>query len=306
MANVDAPTLLEEFSRYLRVQRSVAENTLSSYLADIRQFTNFFGDPETGVVSLDTINEESIRKYLDHLSDKDISLRSIQRKITALRILYKFLNEKGYVNFTPVEKIKTPRLQVSLPEVFSEKEVETLIGAPDRKSLLGSRDASMLELMYSSGLRVSEMLDLDLSDIKWEDGTLIVRGKRDKERWVPMGKYAMEALRHYIEHARGELMKTRYHDAVFVNKRGLKLTRQGFWKILKAYAVKLQFKKKIHPHILRHSFASHMLERGADLRSIQELLGHSDIATTQIYTQVTSTQLKKDYEKYHPRVTSEG
>jgi integrase/recombinase XerD len=164
-----------------------------------------------------------------------------------------------------------------------------------------SRDLAMLELMYSCGLRVSEMLDLTLSSIQWEDGSLLVKGKRDKERWIPMGKFAREALKSYIEDTRPLLMKGRYHDSVFVNQRGLKLTRQGFWKILNSYSAKLKFKKKLHPHILRHSFASHMLERGADLRSIQELLGHTDIATTQVYTQVSSTKLREDYEKFHPR-----
>lgn len=301
---MDPKTLLDEFRDYLRVQRSLAENTLSSYLADLRQFFEYIAKDQasSGSVDLRKISDRSVRSFLDHLADQKISLRSIQRKVTAIRVLFRFLQAKSYVDHSPVDKIKTPRLQVSLPDVFSIQEVEMLLKSPDRGATLGQRDAAMLELMYSCGLRVTELLDLELSSINWNDNTLVVTGKRSKERWVPMGKYASAALKTYLEKARPQLMKGRYHDSVFVNNRGLRLTRQGFWKILKAYAAKLGFKKQIHPHILRHSFASHMLERGADLRSIQELLGHSDIATTQIYTQVNAQKLRSDYEKFHPRV----
>lgn len=300
-SRVDPKSLIEEFERYLRVQRSVAENTLTSYRADLRQFFDFL-KPDAAGVDLRKISEEDLRNYLQWLADQDISLRSVQRKITALRVLFRFLLAKNYIEFSPAEKVKTPRLKVSLPEVFSVEEVKALLQAPGRDSPLGLRDAAMFELMYACGLRVTELLDLELGHLKWEDHSLVVRGKRDKERWVPMGRYAAEALRKYLDGPRASLMKGRYHDYVFVNNRGLRLTRQGFWKILKSYAVKLQFKKTLHPHILRHSFASHMLERGADLRSIQELLGHSDIATTQIYTQVNAQKLREDYEKYHPRL----
>jgi len=301
-SRLDTKTLIEEFKDYLQVQRAVAQNTLESYLADLRQFFDYFERDRKYSVNLQTITEDKVRAYLDYLASQDISLRSIQRKITALRVLFRFLRSKGYTQQSPVEKIRTPRLKVTLPEVFSVKEVESLLQAPDRKELLGIRDSAMFEVMYSCGLRVSELLDLEMGSVNWEDGTLVVRGKRDKERWVPLGKYSIEALKLYIKDSRPELMKGRYHDFLFVNKRGLKLTRQGFWKILRSYAIKLRFKKDIHPHILRHSFASHMLERGADLRSIQELLGHSDIVTTQIYTQVNANRLKQDYEKFHPRI----
>lgn len=304
-SKLDPKVLLEEFREYLKVQRSVATNTLSSYEADLRQLFEYLGAPTQGL-RLDQITEEKVRAYLDHLGNHQISLRSIQRKVTAIRVLYRFLLSKGYVDQSPVEKIKTPRLEVALPKVFSVSEVEALLKAPDLNSSLGKRDAAMLEVMYSCGLRVSELLDLELHSIRWEDGSLLVKGKRAKERWVPLGKYAIQALKNYLDISRKELMKGRYHDFVFVNNRGLRLTRQGFWKVLKAYATKLNIKKDLHPHILRHSFATHMLERGADLKSIQELLGHSDIATTQIYTQVNAQKLKKDYEKHHPRVRREG
>jgi len=299
----DPKALIEEFQDYLRVQRSVADNTLSSYQADLRQFFEYYlGGTKELSVQLSKIKEQDIRKFLDHLAEHKISLRSIQRKMTALRGLFRYLLSKGYLKNSPVEDIKTPRLETSLPQVFSVQEVESLLAAPDRRQSLGMRDAAMLELMYSCGLRVTELLDLELNAIRWDEGSLIVRGKRDRERWVPMGKVAREALREYLETARPTLMKGRYHENVFVNNRGLRLTRQGYWKILKAYALKLQFKRDLHPHILRHSFASHMLERGADLRSIQELLGHSDIATTQIYTHVNAQMLKNEYDKFHPRV----
>jgi integrase/recombinase XerD len=283
------------------VHRASSDNTLSSYRADLKQFFDYFDRDKKLVIAISAITEERVLAFLDHLSSEKISLRSIQRKISTLRALFRFFKSKGYSQTSPLEKIKTPRLDHQLPEVFSLDEVESLIRTPDPKVPLGSRDLAMLELMYSCGLRVTEMLDLTLGSIQWEDGSLLVRGKRDKERWVPMGKFAREALKSYIEDTRSMLMKGRYHDFVFVNQRGLRLTRQGFWKILKGYAVKLSFKKTLHPHILRHSFASHMLERGADLRVIQELLGHTDIATTQVYTRVSSVKLREDYEKFHPR-----
>ncbi|MDB5038105.1 MAG: Tyrosine recombinase XerC [Bacteriovoracaceae bacterium] len=283
------------------MHRAASENTLSSYRADLKQFFEYFDKEKKGTITISTLTEERVTGFLDHLSSEKISLRSIQRKISTLRALFRFFKVKGYASASPLEKIKTPRMEHQLPEVFSIEEVESLIRAPDPKNALGARDLAMLEIMYSCGLRVTEMLDLVLGSIQWEDGSLLVKGKRDKERWVPMGKFAREALKNYVEETRSVLMKGRYHDFVFVNQRGLRLTRQGFWKILKGYAARLQFRKDMHPHILRHSFASHMLERGADLRSIQELLGHTDIATTQIYTRVSSTKLREDYDKFHPR-----
>lgn len=300
-SKLDSQVLLEEFRDYLQVQRSVANNTLGSYLADLRQFFEYAGGGQRQV-QLDQLTEEKLRAYLDHLAEQAISLRSIQRKLTALRILFRFFVAKAYLEKSPAEKIKVPRVQLSLPEVFSVQEVESLLAAPDRRQNLGLRDSAMFELMYACGLRVTELLELELGSINWEDGSLLVKGKRSRERWVPMGRYCMKALKEYLNSARVQLMKGRYHDTVFVNNRGLPMTRQGFWKVLKSYASKLQFKKTLHPHILRHSFASHMLERGADLRSIQQLLGHSDIATTQIYTQINADKLREDYEKFHPRI----
>jgi integrase/recombinase XerD len=306
VARLDTKTLLEEFRDHLQVSRGASQNTLSSYDSDLRQFFDYLDKEKKFLINFELISESKIKNYLDHLAGQNISLRSIQRKITTLRTLFKYLASKGYAGSSPLERIKTPRLEVDLPEIFTVEEVESLLKAPDPKTNLGSRDLAMFDLMYSGGLRVSELLDLKLSSIHWEDGSLLVTGKRGKERWVPMGRFAQQALRSYIDDCRPSLMKGRYHDFVFVNQRGLKLTRQGFWKILKSYSVRLRFKKELHPHILRHSFASHMLERGADLRSIQELLGHSDIATTQIYTQVSAHKLKEDYEKFHPRAQIRG
>ena len=311
MSRLDTKVLLDEFAEYLQIHRGASANTISSYLADLKQFFDYL-DQKTDradrrfLFNFDSLTEKQVKAYLESLAAQKISLRSIQRKITTLRVLYRYLMAKGYASASPLLKIKTPRLDVQLPEVFSVKEVDALLQAPDAAQVLGCRDLAALELMYSCGLRVTELLDLQLGHIQWEDGSILVRGKRGKERWVPMGKFAQEALKNYIDRARRELMKGRYHDHLFVNQRGLKLTRQGFWKILKSYAAKLRFSKTLHPHILRHSFASHMLERGADLRSIQELLGHRDIATTQIYTQVTSQKLRSDYERYHPRARREA
>jgi len=311
MSRLDTKVLLDEFADYLQIHRGASQNTVSSYVADLKQFFDYLDQKSDRaekrfLFNFESLTEKQIKAYLDSLAAQKISLRSIQRKITTLRVLYRYLISKGYATTSPLIKIKTPRLDVQLPEIFSVKEVDSLLQAPDAAQILGCRDLAALELMYSCGLRVTELLDLQLAHIQWEDGSLLIRGKRDKERWVPMGRFAQEALKNYIDRARRDLMKGRYHDYVFVNQRGLKLTRQGFWKILKGYSARLRLSKTLHPHILRHSFASHMLERGADLRSIQELLGHRDISTTQIYTQITSQKLRSDYEKYHPRARREA
>lgn len=297
----DTKALLEEFLGYLEVHRAASDNTLSSYRGDLKQFFLFLDPSESGVIKVSTLAEDKILEYIDKLSSEKVSLRSVQRKISTLRAFFKFLKEKKYIAALPMRNIKTPRLEAELPEVFSEEEVASLIKAPSPETSLGARDLAMFEIMYSCGLRVSELLELTLASMNWDDGSLLVKGKRGKERWVPMGKFAQKALKAYIEGARPQLMRGRYHDHVFVNQRGLQLTRQGFWKLLKSYSEKLRFKKRLHPHILRHSFASHMLDRGADLRSIQELLGHVDISTTQVYTRVSTVKLRDDYEKYHPR-----
>ncbi len=297
----DIVSLCEEFLQFLQVHKASSENTKQSYWLDLKQFFEFFDADKIRVVDLKTIDESVILDFIQYLSEAKISLRSVQRKISTLRAFFEFLQSKNYVKSSPLERIKIPKAEAALPEVFSEAEMEALLKAADTREALGARDSAMLEVMYSCGLRVSELLDLELRSIQWDDQSLLVKGKRDKERWVPMGRAAVQSLRNYIDEARPKLMKGRYHDSIFVNQRGLRLTRQGFWKILKGYAVKLKLRKDLHPHILRHSFASHMLARGADLRSIQELLGHTDIATTQVYTRIQLNQLREDYERYHPR-----
>ncbi len=300
-SKVDSQSLLEEFIQYLQVHRASSANTISSYQLDLKQFFHYLDPDGKRILKLAEVNEEKILSFVDFLSAEKVSLRSIQRKISTLRAFFKFLQATHYVNSSPLVHMKSPRIEGELPEIFTEEEVSSLLKAPDPESSLGARDLAMFELMYSCGLRVTELLDLQLMAIQWEDGSLVIKGKRGKERWVPMGKFAQKALKAYVDGVRPLLMKGTYHDFVFTNQRGLRLTRQGFWKILKTYAERLKFKKHLHPHILRHSFASHMLERGADLRSIQELLGHVDIATTQVYTRVSSAKLRDDYEKFHPR-----
>jgi integrase/recombinase XerD len=296
-ASVQADELADQFINYLRIERGLAEATVDAYSRDLSRFFDFLlrrGQAPLGMT------QDGIADYVKGLGSR-LSSRSVARNISAIRMFYRFLTAEGKIRKNPARLLDSPRLSRRLPEILNQTEVDRLLARPDPEHPLGQRDRAMLELLYATGLRVSELVSLKVTHINLEAGYVRTLGKGAKERIVPMGERAVEALRTYLAHGRARLVKGRNIPYLFLNVRGGGLTRQGFWKIIKNHGRKAGIRKRITPHSIRHSFASHLLEAGADLRSVQVMLGHSDIATTQIYTHVTRARLRKLHEKCHPR-----
>ncbi|HKQ33151.1 MAG TPA: site-specific tyrosine recombinase XerD [Thermodesulfobacteriota bacterium] len=291
--------LLDSFLSYLAVEKGLSENTLESYGRDLRKFIRSM--EEAGVRSAEDINYSHILDYLSLSKEKGFNATSIVRSIVSIRQFFKYLLMEKLIEADPASGIGTPKMRKGLPVVITLDEVEALISAPDESTPEGLRDAAMLEALYATGIRVSELVGLKLNDVNFELGFVVVYGKGSKERIVPMGDKARQKLLEYLGTSRPAMLKGREAKALFVTRLGKGMTRQGFWKIIKHYSLKAGIAKKISPHTLRHSFATHLLERGADLRTIQIMLGHSDISTTQIYTHVESERLKVIHKKYHPR-----
>ncbi len=289
--------LADQFINHLRVERGLSENTIQSYSRDLMRFFQFL---EKKKLSPFLVTQDDIVEYVGTLSAV-LSARSTARNISALKMFFRFLVSDGKIESSPARLLETPKLERRLPEILNHKEVELLLSTPDISKPLGQRDRAMLEVLYATGLRVSELIGLNISNINLDAGYVRTVGKGSKERMVPMGLKAMEALKDYLSDGRARLLKKQSSSFLFLNSRGRHMTRQGFWKIIKRYGLAAGIKKKITPHIMRHSFASHLLEYGADLRSVQVMLGHADISTTQIYTHITRERLKKVHEKYHPR-----
>jgi integrase/recombinase XerD len=291
--------LLDLFFNYLSVERGLSSNTLTAYSRDLLEATRFL--KESGLSEWEEVSTQHLANYLQACGET-LSERTRARRIAALRAFFRFLEIQGKLTQNPAARLHFPKASLSLPKVLSGAEVQALLDRPDATKPLGMRDKAMFELMYASGLRVSELTELTLQQVRLDHGYLIVRGKGDKERLVPIGELASDALKDYLESARPGLLKGRVNPPeVFVNNRGQKLTRQGVWKLIKQYAVQAGIQQNLTPHMLRHSFATHLLENGADLRSLQAMLGHANISTTQIYTHVTRTRLKEIHAKFHPR-----
>lgn len=291
--------VVDRFINHLAVERGLSNNTLNAYSRDILCFLDFL--EEQGVRELQVVRPEDIQGFLGFLRSRQLSPRTVARHLAALRSLFRFLVRERFLRINPTTMLQSPRLARSLPKMLSQTEVKSLLGQPSGSSPLALRDRAMLELIYAAGMRVSELVDLDMSQVNFVTGTVQIQGKGGRERMLPLGDYALEALRNYLEGGRVHLQKRSSNNAVFLNRSGNRLTRQGFWKILKRYAKQAGLQRDVTPHILRHSFATHLLERGADLRAIQEMLGHADISTTQIYTHVARSRLKEIHRKYHPR-----
>jgi len=292
-----AEEILKVFDQYLSVERGLSVNTRISYARDIRKFFLFLRKERT---SWTKAKEADLVKFLHHQSRAGLSARSLARLVSTLKSFYKYLILDGMLEKNPAENLTTPKTWLNLPKFLTFKEVERLLRQPDEEDVQGCRDKAMLELLYATGLRVSELVSLKLSDVNLEDGFLLCRGKGGKERIVPLGKTAGAAVARYLAASRPRLIK-KETEFLFLTYRGGPFSRQGFWKNLNSYGRKAGLKAKISPHVLRHSFATHLLERGADLRSVQVMLGHSQITTTQIYTHVSRKQLRRVYDKYHPR-----
>ena len=291
--------LADQYCNYILVEKGLAEKTVESYSRDIVRFLVFLQD--RGIDSIALVDTKIILQYLIHLRDSGLATRSRARHLVTLRGFFKFLVQEKIISQSPARLVELPKQAQKLPDVLSQTEVERLLRAPDRTVPAGVRDAAMIELLYAAGLRVSELIILKIQDINLEACFTRVFGKGSKERVVPFGRYARDSLDLYMRHARPQLLKTFTSPFLFVARAGNPMSRQGFWKLLKRYAVKAGIQKNITPHTLRHSFASHLLEGGADLRTVQVMLGHVDISTTQIYTHVARKHLKDIHEKFHPR-----
>lgn len=289
--------ILRVFLEFLTVEKGLSLNTIKSYSLDLQKLFLFFRKEK---ISWLKAGEEDLIKFIHHQSRASLSSRSLARLISSVKSFYRFLVLDGMISKNPASNLSTPRLWLDLPKFLTEEEVEKLIAQPEKKSSHSLRDKAMLEFLYATGLRVSELTSLKLKDLNLEQGFVLCRGKGGKERIVPIGHAAKLVLRQYLQEVRPGLDK-REDDSLFLTNRGGAFTRQGFWKMLKKYGKQAGFEKKISPHVLRHSFATHLLERGADLRSVQLMLGHSQITTTQIYTHVSRKRLQKVYDKYHPR-----
>ncbi|WP_425448687.1 site-specific tyrosine recombinase XerD [Dethiothermospora halolimnae] len=291
--------MIQDFIVYLEDEKGLSENTLESYNRDLRQFKEYI--KENDYDSIDQVNKTAIITYLMYLQKKGRAASTISRSLASIRSFYQFLLNIGKVSKDPTINLQSPKQEKKLPNILTLKEVEILLEQPDINSPKGVRDRAMLELLYAAGIRVSELIKLDMEDINLDMGFIMCSRESTNERIIPIGKMAIEMLRDYVSNHRNSFIKNNIESALFVNYHGKRLTRQGFWKIIKSYTKKANINKKITPHTLRHSFAVHLIQNGADLKSVQEMLGHSDISTTQIYTQIVESKIKDVYKKAHPR-----
>jgi len=288
----------EKFHTYLTDVKKASSNTLSSYLRDIRQYGEYLESHEE--IGYTDADEDVVCGYIDWLRAAGKSVATVSRNIASLKNFYSFLTTNGIVPENPTGKLVPDKNTQKLPQILTSREVELLLEQPECTDLKGYRDRAMLELLYATGIRVSELISLDVSDVNL--GVGVIRCvSHDKERLIPMYPAAIRALSEYIEFVRPQMVAREDEASLFVNISGERMSRQGFWKIIKSYQTKANIEKTITPHTLRHSFAAHLLENGADLRSIQEMLGHADISSTQIYSQLVKKQLKDVYNKAHPR-----
>lgn len=291
--------IIGQFIRYLEAEKGLAFNTVESYSRDLRQYRTYLQDG--GNATLEGATASTVASYMAFLKKQGRSPATIARRLAALKAFYRYLVRTNRLEKDPTLDLEAPKLVKSLPRVLTIKETEALLNQPNPMTPAGLRDRAMLELLYATGVRVSELTSLDVDDVALDMGFLRCTGKGSKERIVPIGSAAIHALREYLHQGRPRLVVIVDEKALFVNHHGRRLTRQGFWKILKKYAAMARVHKEITPHTLRHSFATHLLENGADLRAVQEMLGHADISTTQIYTHVSKAQLKDVYSRSHPR-----
>jgi integrase/recombinase XerC len=297
---------IDKFINYLKVEKNASGHTIINYAIDLKSFSAFLGEKDIG-----GIDHLALRRYLADMRSRNYSKRTIARKLASLRSFFKFLYREGYIKTNPITAISTPKLDKKLPKFLDVEKMVKLIQTPDEHSAAGLRDRAILETLYSTGIRVSELVGIDLDDVDFISGVIKVLGKGSKERIVPIGEPALAAIRKYINNrvkpvrrspkGEGGGQGSRVKDAVFLNKSGRRLTDRSVRRIVDKYIRTCSIEEKISPHSFRHSFATHLLDRGADLRSVQELLGHMNLSTTQIYTHVTTKRLKSVYDKAHPR-----
>ena len=292
--------LIQEYSDYLRIEKRNSPHTISAYRHDLKKFSD-----ELSEKLVDSVTTADIRKFLITLKNEGLSAASISRSLSSIKSFFNYLCRDKHLQNNPAETLESPKRWRKLPAILSLNDVDILLNCPNMNSYIGIRDKAMLEILYASGLRVSELIKLTISQLDFEVGYLRVFGKGGKERIVPIGNLAKNAVNHYILNSRHFLVSNRKDrrevDELFVTRRGSGMTRQGFWKLLKGYVNQTQIRARVSPHSLRHAFATHLLERGADLRSVQQMLGHSDISTTQIYTHILGKRMLEIHKQFHPR-----
>ena len=291
--------LVDDYMNFLAVEKGVSRHTLEAYGRDLARMIAFLR--LCGIDSFEHADEDVLLRHCAELRTTGLSANSVNRALAAIRGLFRYLQREKRIAENPAAGIELAKIWMRIPDVLNREEIERLLSQPGMKHPRAMRDTALLELIYATGLRVSEILALTLDDIHWQVGYLVAYGKGKKERVVPIGRTAYECVKRYLEEARPQLLGSGESRFLFLNRSGKGLSRQAFWKMVKRYAVQAGLHKKVHPHTFRHSFASHLLEGGADLRSVQILLGHTDISTTQIYTHVTRERLKDVHKKYHPR-----
>ena len=291
--------LIDSFLDYLLVERGLAKNTIIAYREDLNIYLDFISS--RGIDALSKITKNDITEFMLFEKNKGISPISISRRLAAIRMFHRFLARERILKTDPTTLIDSPKLWKKIPDTLSLNEVELLIAQPEPRDFQGARDRAILESLYATGMRVSEATNLKASNINLDIGFLRCIGKGNKERVIPLGKKAIASVNRYLEFSRPHFLKKKTSEFLFINRSGNKLSRQSIWKLIKRYALQAKIKKPIKVHTLRHSFATHLLERGADLRSVQEMLGHSSISTTQIYTHIDKDRLKKIHKMFHPR-----
>ncbi|WP_411955576.1 site-specific tyrosine recombinase XerD [Alkalibacillus sp. S2W] len=289
----------QDFLHFLKIEKGLADNSIQSYRRDLKQYIFYLTETE-GISSLEAIERHHIRGLLNEMKVNGKSSASITRMISTLRSFHQFIVREYQISHDPTLHIERPKPERQLPKVLTNDEVERLLSVSGDKPI-DLRNHAMFETLYATGLRISELLSLTIDDLHLLMGFVRIVGKGGKERIVPLGKHAQEAIQNYVDHGRHKLLKNQTNQALFLNHRGNTMTRQGFWKVLKKHARDQHIFKEITPHMLRHSFATHLLENGADLRAVQEMLGHADISTTQIYTHVSKARLTEIYKDFHPR-----
>lgn len=290
---------IETFLNYLSVERGLSQNTIVSYRKDLKVYTDFLKSLHIDALSQTTKND--ITNFMLYQRDKGLAANSIARSLAAIKVFHRFLTRERILRTDPTSIIDSPKLYKKIPDTLSLNEVEALLNQPNIRDKLGMRDKAILEVLYATGMRVSEAVNLKKDNVNLDIGFLRCIGKGNKERVIPMGKKAINSLNRYLNISRPHLLKKKESEFLFLNRFGKKISRQSLWKIIKRYARVARIKKHIMPHTLRHSFATHLLERGADLRSVQEMLGHSNISTTQIYTHINKERLKAIHKMFHPR-----
>ena len=291
--------LIDEYLNFMRVEKGASPNTIDGYSRDLIRYAKFLNG--RGIAEFNKIGSEDVTAYLTFLHNSGLAANSVNRSLAAIRGFYKYLLREKKVDHTPVSHIELAKVWMRIPDVLSRKEMAYLLAQPGSGTPAEVRDSAMLELMYATGVRVSELIGLSVNSINWHVGYLVASGKGEKERIVPIGRTAYDSVKKYLETARPLFLRGGGCSLLFLNRFGKGLTRQGFWKIVKRYASMAGLGERVHPHTFRHSFASHLLEGGADLRSVQIMLGHADISTTQIYTHVTRERLREVHRRYHPR-----